>query len=456
MWLKQLGLEDTLVPLTLGGSYVYMANTVAAFLGKKVYPYIPAPPPKYVEFKKYRLEEAASLDLEAHCRSILSVYKPFVPNRRFPAVILGAPNGGIVNLAVAMGVPYLCSQFRIPIMIEDGGRGKNKDDLKPYAEVVEHIGESWSAKYRWGTVSCLVDPIHDRMDLGKYAHVREKFTDVPPAFKQFLLKHLKPKGTIVFVNTMYPWMSHSLRDRVHLQIGGLGNVSPDEYLAGSERVNQFLKAEKSEHQNGWRLDNYPVVQRRESEWGTEPEFKKAVQEFCHKHGYGFLPLEQDHPAGFNLLAAHAMHKKHTADRGQCGGYSINIFWGLCPTLMLRARLLGCWFTFTDRASLDVSEWQLQTLLNDFPDVPRRAVLGYYWSYPGAKVLDIAPPGDWVNMLLKYIAPSEVRWPGIKDLGSTEHDIFRYEDELFEECKRYQGRESKHNVTVEDLISLLRP
>jgi len=198
-----------------------------------------------------------------------------------------------------------------------------------------------------------------------------------------------------------------------------------------------------------------MVKRPESEWGTEPKLKKAVQEFCYEHGYGFLPLEQDHPAGFNLLAAYAMHKKHTADGGQCGGYSVNIFWGLCPTLMLRARLLGCWFTFTDRGSLSISERQLQTLLNDFPDVPRRAVLGYYWSYPGAMVLDIAPPSGWVNMLSKYIPKSEIRWPGVKDLESTEHDIFQYEDELFEDSKRYEGRESKYSVTLEDLISLLR-
>jgi len=434
---------------------VYMANTAAAFLGKKAYPYLPAPPPKNVEFKRYTLEEAVRLDLEVHSRRVLTVYDPFVKNRRFPAVIFGAPNGGIVNLAVAMGVPYLCSQFRIPIVIMDEGRSKDKDDLKPCAQVVERVGESWTAKYQWGTVSCLVDPIHDRMDLGKFAHVREKFTDIPPAFKQFLRKHLQPKGAIVFINTMYSWMSHRLRERVYLQIGGLGGVSPDEYLTGSERVNQFLRTEKSQHPDGWRLADYGVVQRPESEWGTEPELKKSVQEFCHKHGYHFLPLEQDHPADFNLLAAHAMHRKHIADGGRCGGYSLNIFWGLCPTLMLRARLLGCWFTFTDRASLEISERQLRILLNDFPDVPRRAVLGYYWSYPGAKVLDIVPPSSWVDMLSKHIPKNEMRWPGVKDLESTEHDIFQYEDELFEESKRYKGRESKHRVTVEELISLLR-
>jgi hypothetical protein len=67
-----------------------------------------------------------------------------------------------------------------------------------------------------------------------------------------------------------------------------------------------------------------VAHRPESEWGTETELKAAVQEFCQGNGYDFLPLEQDHPAGFNLLAAQALYKKHTADGGKCGGYSINI------------------------------------------------------------------------------------------------------------------------------------
>ena len=138
--------EDTIIPPTLGGSYVYMANTAAAFLGKKSYPYRPAPPPKNVEFKKYTLEEAATLDLDKHCRSVLSVYGQFVTNRKFPSVIFGAPNGGIVNLAVAMGVPYLCSQFRIPIVIENDGEVKNRDDLQPYAEVVKYVGARWTRR----------------------------------------------------------------------------------------------------------------------------------------------------------------------------------------------------------------------------------------------------------------------------------------------------------------------
>ncbi len=447
--------KDTIVPPTLGGSYVYMANTASAFLGKKAYPYRQAPPPRNVEFKKYTLQEAANLNLDQHCREILSIYDPFVRKKRFPSVIFGAPNGGIVNLAIAMGIPYLCSQFRIPVVLNGEGRGQDRDDLRPYAKVVDYVGERWIAKYQWGSVSCLVDPIHDRMDMGEFAHVREKFTDIPPAFKRFLVDHLEPTGTIVFVNTKYPWFSHRLRGRIYLQVGGLGDIAPMEYLTGSERVDQFLKAEKSEHQNGWRLADYDLVQRPESEWGTELELKKAVEEFCGENGYDLLLLEQDHPAGYNILASKALHRRHTADGGHCGGYSINIFWGLCPTFMLRARLLGCWFTFTDRASLEISERQLQVLLNAYPDVPKWAIMGYYWSYPDAKLLDVVTPAGWLNMLSKYIPTESLIAPGLSDLESTEHDIFQYEDMLFEESKRFVGKEGKRNVTIEEIRTMLR-
>jgi hypothetical protein len=83
----ELGLEDTVVPPTLGGSYVYMANIAA----------------------------------------------------------------------------------RAPIFVKNDSGSKDKDELKPYAEIVSRIGEQWAAKYSWGNVSCLVDPIHDRMDMGEYA-----------------------------------------------------------------------------------------------------------------------------------------------------------------------------------------------------------------------------------------------------------------------------------------------
>ena len=447
--------EDTIIPITLGGSYVYTANTAAAFLTKKAYPYFPAPPPNYVEFKKYTMNEAGNLDLEAHCQKISAVYNPFVKDRKFDALIFGAPNGAIVHLAVAMGVPYLCSQFRIPIKLEDEYKFEDKDDLTPYAELVKYIGKKWTIKYPWGNVSCLVDPIHDRMDLGEYAHVREKFTAIPKAFKEFMKNSLKPNGTVIFANVTYPWKTYRLQDSVYLQIGGLGDIAPDEFIKGSERINQFLKEEKSEHFDGWKLHNYELVQRTESEWGTEPELKKAVQEFCGEHGYGFMPQEGDHPAKFNLLATHAMHRKHTWDGGCCRGWSINIFWSLCPTLVVRARLLSCWFTFTDKASLRISEQQLKVLLNEFPDVPQTTILGYYWSNPDAKLLDIIPPSGWLSMLSKYIPAKDVILPGIKDLENTEHDIFQYEDELYEKSKKYEGKESKHNVTMEELREMTR-
>jgi len=402
-----------------------------------------------VEFKRYTPEEASNLNLNEQCRKITALYDDFVKDRRFDAVIFGAPNGGIVNLAVAMGIPYLCSQFRVPVLLGPGSR----DDLEPYAKVVKLLGKRWTARHPWSSVCCLVDPVHDRMDMGVYAHVRSKFIEIPPVYKEFIQRHLKPGGTLIFVNVTYSWMKYLLRDRTYLQVGGLGEMAPKEYLKGSERVNQFLELEGSNHQGGWSLPNYELVKRPESEWGVEPELKDAVMQYCKQRGYDLLYLEHGHPAGFNILAAHAMHLKHTADGGKCGGHFINIFWALCPTLASRARLLSCWFTFTDKASLKISEQQLRRLLKDFPDVPKKAILGYYWSHSRAKILDVVPPSGWLKMLSKYIPPEEIRTPGIADLEKTDHDIFKYEDILYEESERHVGEESSYNVTVEDLKSL---
>jgi hypothetical protein len=93
------------------------------------------------------------------------------------------------------------------------------------------------------------------------------------------------------------------------------------------------------------------------------------------------------------------------------------------------------------------------LSKDFPDVPKKAILGYYWSHPGAKVLDIVPPSGWLKMLSRYISPEDIRIPAIHDLENTTHDIFKYEDKLHEESKKYAGKESSYDVTIEDLKSL---
>jgi len=443
--------ENLIVAPSLGGSYIYTANTVAAFTKKKVYPYLPAPPPRYVEFKTHSLEEALNLDLDEQCRKITALYDDFVKERKFDAIIFGAPNGGIVNLATAMGIPYLCSQFRVPVSIESDS--VNRDNLEPYAKVVKLLGKRWTSRYPWSSVCCLVDPVHDRMDLGVYAHVRSKFIEVPPVFKNFIEKHLRPGGTLIFVNVTYPWTKYRLRDLTYLQIGGLGEIAPKEYLKGSDRLNKFLMMQGSDHQGGWGLPEYELVRRPESEWGVEPELKESLLQYCKQKGFDLLYLEHSHPAGFNILAAHSMHLKHTTDGGKCGGYFINVFWALCPTLALRARLVSCWSTFTDEASLKILEQQLLRLSKDFPDVPKKAILGYYWSHPGAKVLDIIPPSGWLKMLSRYIPSEDIRIPAIHDLENTTHDIFKYEDDLHEESKKCAGKESSYNVTIEDLKTL---
>jgi hypothetical protein len=443
--------KDLIVAPNLGGSYVYTANTAAAFLKKKVYPYLSAPPPRFVEFRIYTPEEALNLDLNEHCRKITELYDGFLKDRKFDAILFGAPNGGIVNLATAMGIPYLCSQFRVPVMIQS--RPMSRDNLEPYAKVVKLLGKRWTIKHPWSSVCCLVDPVHDRMDLGVYAHVRSKFIEVSPVYKEFIHSHLKPGGTLIFVNVTYPWIKYSLGDHIYLQVGGLGEIAPEEYITGSERLNNFLATEGTDHQGGWNLPNSELVRRPESEWGVEPELKEAVLQYCRQKGYDLLYLEHSHPAGFNILAAHAMHIKHTTTGGMCGGYSINVFWALCPTLALRARLLSCWSTFTDKSSLKILEQQLLRLSKDFPDVPKRAIIGYYWSHPGAKALDIVPPSGWLKTLSRYIPLEDIRIPAIHDLENTTHDIFKYEDALHEESEKYAGKESSYDVTIEDLKSL---
>jgi hypothetical protein len=291
------------------------------------------------------------------------------------------------------------------------------------------------------------------MDMGVYAHVRSKFIDIPPAYKEFIENHLNPGGTLIFINVAYSWAKYRLGNRTYLQVGGLGEITPKEYIEGSERLDHYLALEDPNLRSGWDLPNNELVQRPESEWGVEPELKEAVLNYCKQRGYDLLYLEHGHPAGFNILAAHAMHMKNTADGGRCGGYCVNIFWALCPTLALRNRLLSSWFTFTDTASLKIAEQQFRRLLKDFPEVPKKAVLGYNWSNPGAKILDIVSPKGWVEMLSEHIPLKEIRTPGITDLENTAQDIFKYEDTLYEESKKFAGKESSYNVTVEDLKSL---
>ncbi|MCR4392085.1 MAG: hypothetical protein NUV94_04750 [Candidatus Acetothermia bacterium] len=75
------------------------------------------------------------------------------------------------------------------------------------------------------------DPIHDRDLVAHACLIRVQLLALPEAYRKFIRNHLAPGGTLILAEGTYPWPQVALAPGVWLQVGGLGGISPEEYLA---------------------------------------------------------------------------------------------------------------------------------------------------------------------------------------------------------------------------------
>ena len=97
-----------------------------------------------------------------------------------------------------------------------------------------------------------------------------------------LVECVKKNGTIIFIENTQSWKQYRIDKNIWFQLGGYGGIKFEEYVSGSERINNWLKKSIQRHRGGWSL-NYPVEQRPESEWGTPRGLDKNIKNYCKKN-----------------------------------------------------------------------------------------------------------------------------------------------------------------------------
>lgn len=236
-------------------------------------------------------KQLEGFSVDSLCEWCLRQYP--VREKGYKAIVVGSPNGGIAHLAALLRAPFLTSSFgvsfsRPPI---------EADDLESYRGIGRGLAETILRKEEVEGGENLdfevinhYDPLHDR-NLVKYVNrIRIKLLGLPRAYQDFILENLAPQGKIILINCGYRWPQFVEGERSFLQIGGLGGVSPQEYL---DRFGSDLPIE---------LD---PKERRESEWGCPEEFASSVKEFATQQGIELLELLFDHPQEYSLLAYRA-------------------------------------------------------------------------------------------------------------------------------------------------------
>jgi hypothetical protein len=251
-------------------------------------------------------------------------------NEKYPAILLGAPNGAVAHLAALLRVPFLTTSFCLTFRHPTTAAEDVTTQIQGAARLAATIADANPCGgYE---IICHVDPIHDR-PLVRFVHfVRVKLHEIPDCYLEFISARLAPGGTVILIDCDYRWPQYVLAERQYVQVGGLGAIRPEDY------------AEQ------WPVD-LPIEDRRESEWGCPEPFAEDVSRVADGLDLDLVILRYNHPASYSLLA----HKAFSACPGaRADLLLIDSFNHFSPQTNTATGIPPLWLPFNTTDGIDVA------------------------------------------------------------------------------------------------------
>lgn len=212
-------------------------------------------------------DRLGQVDLAAVARAFADAYTA----PRYSAVVIGSSNGALTHLAAAMGTPWLPNTVLVPVhrvadphrpdLALEFGRRVAEPLLEANPDVVLHQ---------------MHDSAQDELMVARMSYFRVKWLGLPEAYERFLAERLGPGAPVILVDDRSRWPVTRLGDRHVFQTGGRGGLSPQQNL-------QVPFAPPAD-------DDAP-----EAEWGAEPTFTRAVQDWCARAGHPCVTVALDGP-----------------------------------------------------------------------------------------------------------------------------------------------------------------
>ncbi len=307
----------------------------------------------------------------------------------YPAIVVGTALGGAsAFLSLALHAPFLPQTFVSTLKggSQDGGV---RVYYRRSAELALKI-----ARQNPGIITIQhYDPIHDEWMTRRVNHLRFKLLDLPQAYLQFIRRTLVANGTIVFLDCEAQWLRYRVGERSFFHVCGWGDISPEEFLQGSPRIQEFARRVGLTHTD-WRLPEFPLETGPESEWGSEPRLVDAVQAFCRQEGYRFVHICLPQPHDFSRLAFLAMRRLLETENRSTSGVLIEMFSQFDPFAALQSGLLPLWLVYNTRDSLAFLEQMRSQFPSDKPVF--FSPLSTFSQTP-----DLVPWQQWVNCLAGF-------------------------------------------------------
>ena len=237
------------------------------------------------------------------------------------------------------------------------------------------------------------DPIHDGW-LTRYVNqLRLKLITLPPAYAAFIRRYLRPGGTLCYLDCGAQWLRYRVGERSYLQVGGWGDISPNEFLDGSPRIKHYRRSARL-NELDWKLPGFNIERGSESEWGCESALADSLREFCQLNGFRFIDIKLPEPHDYSRLAYHAVTQQIMTEGRSPNGVLVEMFSQFDSTSVMKSSLLPLWLIFN---TMD-SKVFLSDMLDQFP--PDKPVF-FSPLVTFSQTPDLVPWDEWQSALAKF-------------------------------------------------------
>lgn len=264
----------------------------------------------------------------------------------FPCITVGMALGGAsAHLALSLGGPFLPQAFVLTL------RGGSMDgNINTYFQRSTDLALEIHRENPFIQTIQHYDPIHDGWLTRFVNHLRIVLLELPSGYAEYIRQKLQPGGTVCFIDCGAKWLRYKIGEHSMFQVGGWGDVPPEEYLTGSPRIQRYCRSAGLTNSD-WRLSGYTIETGPESEWGTEPGLGEALEDFCNKAGYRFVRISLPEPHDFSHLAFCAVAEQLAKGNREPAGILIEMFSQFDATAVLKAGLLPVWLIYNTWDSL---------------------------------------------------------------------------------------------------------
>jgi len=275
------------------------------------------------------------------------------PRRCYPAAMIGSSNGALVHLCCALGIPWLPQTFLVPVR-----RNMNPDEAMQDFAWGRGPARSLLATNPELELHHMFDPNQDRLMARRMAYFRVKRLRLGETYERFLEENLSEDATLFVVECGLKWSTTRVGDRHVFQFGALGGATSEEFLVGSQRVENYL-ARYGSHRRRWDPPE-PDGERPEAEWGFEPTLREDVERFAHEQGYRVRRSVFEEPEDLSPLVAD-FYRRWYEERGlPANRLLVESFILMEPWWALRTGSVPFWMVFNMEPSADRLERYLDS------------------------------------------------------------------------------------------------